>query len=554
VQEFNSKGEFVREFGGLGAGNGAFSEPVGIAVSSSGNVYVADSGNNRIEEFNSKGEFVRAFGSEGTGNGQFVGPRGVAVDGEGHVWTIEGSGFGKTRVQEFSSEGVYISQFGSEGTGNGQFKGPGSIAADSKGNVWVADTQNNRVQEFKPTGEFVRVFGSEGTGNGQFKRPLGLAFDSEGDLWVADMINDRVQRFTSEGAYLSQFGTVGNGNGQFAEPEGIATDSSGNIWAADTVNNRVQEWSIAPATTYAYNQAGDLTSVTRSAMGETPKIEDSYAYNGDGLRTSETIGATTHYLAWDTSEGLPIILNDGTYSYIYGPNGLPVEQINSEEKWQYLHHDQQGSTRLITGPTGTVEGSYTYSPYGAVESHTGTATTPLGYDGQYTNSDTGLIYLRARDYDPSTAQFVSVDPAVESTHATYTYALDSPLGVGDPTGLIPWGPKVKAAIAKCQSWKHWYSKKSPYYGNKNIYSACQDLLSLPSQVYGTGGQKGGSITVGRKVAAACSLSGSSVYLVTRGTTAAVSGAVASFCVGYDAGSLIVEPVLHDIAPTVFGEE
>jgi len=71
---------------------------------------------------------------------------------------------------------------------------------------------------------------------------------------------------------------------------------------------------------------------------------------------------------------------------------------------QYLHNDQACSTRLITGSTGTVEGAYTYTPYGATESHTGTATTLLDYDGQLTSSDTGLIYLRARSYDPSTAQ------------------------------------------------------------------------------------------------------------------------------------------------------
>jgi hypothetical protein len=69
----------------------------------------------------------------------------------------------------------------------------------------------------------------------------------------------------------------------------------------------------------------------------------------------------------------------------------------------YLHHDQSGSTRLLTGSTGKVEGAYTYTPYGAVQEHTGTATTPLGYDAQYTSSDTGLIYMRARVYDPTTA-------------------------------------------------------------------------------------------------------------------------------------------------------
>ncbi len=263
VQEFNSKGEFVREFGGSGSGNGVFSKPEGIAVSSSGNVYVADTGNYRVQEFNSKGEFVRVIGSLGEGNGQFGDVRGVAVDGEGHVWTVE-YGLLKTRVQEFTSEGVYINQFGKEGTGNVQFKSPKGIAVDSKGNVWVADTGNNRVQELKPNGEFVRVFGSEGTSNGLFKKPSSLAFDPEGDLWVADTGNNRVQRFTSEGSYLSQFGTVGNENGQFAEPEGIATDSSGNVWVADTGNNRIDTW------TPEHRFAHDTKAMSYSAKEESP--------------------------------------------------------------------------------------------------------------------------------------------------------------------------------------------------------------------------------------------------------------------------------------------
>src|SRR6185437_16188047 len=121
-----------------------------------------------------------------------------------------------------------------------------------------------------------------------------------------------------------------------------------------------------------------------------------------------------------------------------GPGGLPVEQINSE-KALYLHHDQHGSTRLITGSTGTVEGSYTYDAYGNQTGHTGTATTSLGYDGQYTNSDTGLIYLRARVYDPATAQFLTTDPLTSQTHQPYAYAGDNPLSITDPTGMCGVG-------------------------------------------------------------------------------------------------------------------
>jgi RHS repeat-associated protein len=124
---------------------------------------------------------------------------------------------------------------------------------------------------------------------------------------------------------------------------------------------------------------------------------------------------------------------------IYGLREMAVEQINnSTGTVLYLHHDQQGSTRLLTGSTGKDEGAYTYTPYGAVREHTGTATTPLGYDGEYTSSDTGLIYRRARNYDPSTAQFVSVDPLEKLTGAPYNFAEDNPLNESDPTGLGDW--------------------------------------------------------------------------------------------------------------------
>jgi len=138
-------------------------------------------------------------------------------------------------------------------------------------------------------------------------------------------------------------------------------------------------------------------------------------------------------MVWDMTEGLPLILSDTTNSYIYGPDGLPVEQISSGGTVTYLHHDQQGSTRLLTGSTGTVTGKCTYSAYGTPTCE-GTTTTPLGYDGQYTSSDTGFIYLRARVYDPSTAQFLIVDPLVGSTGAPYNYADDNPLNDADPSG------------------------------------------------------------------------------------------------------------------------
>jgi RHS repeat-associated protein len=98
----------------------------------------------------------------------------------------------------------------------------------------------------------------------------------------------------------------------------------------------------------------------------------------------------------------------------------------------YLHHDQQGSTRLLTGSSGKVEGKCTYIAYGHPTCE-GT-TSPLGYDGQYTNSDTGLIYMRAREYDPTTAQFITRDPLVGLTGEPYSYVADNPLNYRDRTG------------------------------------------------------------------------------------------------------------------------
>jgi RHS repeat-associated protein len=140
------------------------------------------------------------------------------------------------------------------------------------------------------------------------------------------------------------------------------------------------------------------------------------------------------------AEELPLILSGGTNSYIYGPAGLPTEQISSGGTVSYLHHDQQGSTRLLTGSTGTVTGKCTYGAYGTPTCE-GATTTPLGYDGQYTSSDTGLIYLRTRVYDPATAQFLTVDPLVRVTRALYTYGQDNPLNRADLTGLCTgFGP------------------------------------------------------------------------------------------------------------------
>gem|GEM_PF-840478 len=225
---------FSRFVGSEGSGNGQLNNPKGIAVDSSGNVWVVDAGNNRVEKFNDKGEYLSKFGSEGSGNGQFYGPSGIVVDSSGNVWVVDA---GNNRVEKFNSSGSYLSQFGSEGSGNGQFYGPSGIAIGLSGNIWVLDAGNNRVEKFNSKGEYLSKFGSEGSGNGQFYGPSGIVVDSSGYLWVTDEGNNRVEKFNDKGEYLSQFGP--EGEGQLNGPRDIAVDPVGNLWVTDTSNNRI---------------------------------------------------------------------------------------------------------------------------------------------------------------------------------------------------------------------------------------------------------------------------------------------------------------------------
>ncbi len=229
---------WVKDIGSEGSGEGQFGLARGIAIASTGNVYVADTGNSRIEEFNSTGGYLKQFGKEGTG--KLKEPKGVTVDSHGNVWVAD---TGNNRVVEFSSSGEYLSHFGSEGTEPGYLKLPAALAVDSSGNVWVADAGNSRIEEFSSSGTYLKLFGTEGTG--KLHSPQGIAIDPHGDVWVSDLEDSRLVKFSASGEYLLQTGKFGDENGDFDYIEGIASDAHGNIWVADANNNRVQEFSSA---------------------------------------------------------------------------------------------------------------------------------------------------------------------------------------------------------------------------------------------------------------------------------------------------------------------
>ena len=184
IEELSSSGKFVRAFGWdvnrpgkeefevctsyckagtAGSGYGQLKEAKGLAIDLSGNVWVADAGNNRIQEFNAEGKYEKLFGKEGSGEVQFKNPMGMTFSG-GKLYVSE---YANNRVQELSTAGKYEGQFGKAGSGNGEFKEPRGIAVDPRtGNLYVADAGNNRVQEFSSAGKFITKFGSGGSGLG----------------------------------------------------------------------------------------------------------------------------------------------------------------------------------------------------------------------------------------------------------------------------------------------------------------------------------------------------------------------------------------------------
>ena len=185
-----------------------------------------------------------------------------------------------------------------------------------------------------------------------------------------------------------------------------------------------------------YNGAQELTSYTNAAADMSAA-----SYDGDGLRAATTTTptggtATSEDFTWDTTSTVPHLLQDSDNAYIYGPNDTPIEQVDlTTGDVTYLVSDLLGSVRGTVDNTGALTATTAYDAWGNPETTGGlTTTTPYGYAGSYTDT-TGLTYNINRYYDPATGQFISVDPAVDQTEASYAYAADNPTDQSDPLGL-----------------------------------------------------------------------------------------------------------------------
>lgn len=269
---------YVLEWGSSGGAPGQLSGHHGIEVAANGNVYVADTDNDRVQVFDANGALLFAFGSGGSGPGQFDTPHGLALGPNGDVYVAEHGG--TPRVQRFQADGTYVLGWGTKGGGPGQFNHPHGVAVDADGEVFVAENPTQRIQKFDADGNFLLEWGSFGLEPGQFERPNGLDVDANGDVFVADN-SGRVLKFDNDGNFLLEWGSTGAGPGQFDKPRGVAVDSTGRVLVTDRDNDRVQMFTNTGGFLAEWGSLGTGPGQFDGPYALDVGIDDAYVYVND---------------------------------------------------------------------------------------------------------------------------------------------------------------------------------------------------------------------------------------------------------------------------------
>jgi len=292
--------------GNIGSINGigklaSFNGPSGVAVDGGGNVYVADSGNNLIRKITADGTVSTLAGTVVavdtsntiTNAPLFSGPSGVAVDASGNVYVADA---GNNRICVVSPSGVTrtLAGKGSAGSNNGAsasatFDNPTGVAVDISGNVYVADLLNNMIRKISPTGVVSTLAGNGSIGSkdgidtaARFYFPNSLTADASGNVYVTDDINNLIRKIAPDGTVttLAGSGVAGAQNGigtaaSFSDPAGITVDASGNLYVADANNNLIRK--MTPDGTVS-TLAGSVSSTSTGRM--LPKL---YYHTGRAL-------------------------------------------------------------------------------------------------------------------------------------------------------------------------------------------------------------------------------------------------------------------------------
>ncbi|MDR2209491.1 MAG: hypothetical protein LBE22_11035 [Azoarcus sp.] len=262
IRKVTPKGEVTAIAGsdkngrGDGIGSAAqFYYPDGISVDAAGNLYVADRGNHRIRKISPKGEVSTFAGNEekcfadGVGKAAcFHSPSGIAIDAAGNLYVAD---TGNNRIRKVTPEGMVSTLAGSEkgfadGIGSAaRFNDPTGIVIDAAGNLYVTDTENNRICKVTPKGEVSTLAGgkqgdTDGAGSeAQFREPTHITIDAAGNLYVTERHRQSIRKVTPEGEVSTLFGSKASfayrqtNYAHFKHLRGITADATGNLYVAE---------------------------------------------------------------------------------------------------------------------------------------------------------------------------------------------------------------------------------------------------------------------------------------------------------------------------------
>jgi sugar lactone lactonase YvrE len=187
----DEKGKFLEYFAEEYSKNKTISAPAALRIIDE-KVYVTDIKANKALVFDMEGKLLLEIGKQGTKDGEFNAPNGITADNEGNIYVVD---TGNQRVQTFDKTGKFkkVINGSNDGKGTSVFVNPRGIGIDSRGIMYVVSNLTHLVYGFDKDGKKIFEFGGMGEGNGQFYLPNGLFVDEDDNVYITDTVNLRVQ-------------------------------------------------------------------------------------------------------------------------------------------------------------------------------------------------------------------------------------------------------------------------------------------------------------------------------------------------------------------------